>query len=50
MALQNSARETRGVPTLGGARDKKYVWRPLEANVLYWRKYLRHCWDFSATS
>jgi len=23
-------------------------WRPLGANVLCWRKCLRHCWDFSA--
>ena len=34
---------------------KKQVWRPhvrtwdlSEANILYWKKYLRHCWDFSA--
>jgi len=38
------------------ARGKKQVWRPLirtygfsDENVLYLRKYLRHCWDFSAT-
>jgi len=41
----------RGVP--GSA--KKQVWRPnvrawvfWEPNALYWREYLRHCWDFSA--
>ena len=40
---------------LDGARVKMQVWRPhvrnwglLEANLLYWRKYLWHCWDFSA--
>jgi len=37
--------KTRGVTRLGGARGKKQVWRP---NVLYWRKYLWPCWDFSA--
>jgi len=46
---------SRGVTRLDGARGKKQVWRPRvrtyglsEANVLYWRKYLWHCWDFSA--
>ena len=41
---------------LDGARGKKKVWRPYvriwglsEANVLYWRKCLWHCWDFSAS-
>jgi len=24
------------------------TWGLSEANVLYWRKYLQHCWDFSA--
>ena len=45
----------RGVTRLNGARDKKQVWRPhdrtrglSEANVLYWRIYVWHCWDFSA--
>jgi len=45
----------RGVTRLDGARDKKQVLRPhiwnwglSEANVLYGRKYLWHCWDFSA--
>jgi len=45
----------RGVTRLDGARGKKQVWRPhvrtwvfTEANVLYRRKYLWHCWDFSA--
>ena len=45
----------RGVTRLDGARGKKQVWRPhvrtwglSEANSLYWRKYLWHCWDFSA--
>jgi len=40
---------------LDGARGKKQVWRPYvrtwgisEANLLYRRKYLWHCWDFSA--
>jgi len=44
-----------GVTRLDGARGKKQVWRPRvrtwglsEANLLYWRKYLWHCWDFSA--
>jgi len=42
-----------GVTRLDGARVKKQVWCPhvrtwglSEANVLYWRKYLWHCWDF----
>ena len=45
----------RGVTRLDGARGKNKVWCShvqswglSEANVLYWRKYLRHCWDFSA--
>jgi len=45
----------RGVTRLDGARRKKQFWRPhvrtwglSEVNVLYWRKYLWHCWDFSA--
>ena len=45
----------RGVTRLDGAWGKKQVWRPhvqtwglSEANVLRWRKYLWHCWDFSA--
>jgi len=45
----------RGVTRLHGARGKKQVWRSRvwtwslsEANVLYWRKYLWHCWDFLA--
>jgi len=45
----------RGVTRLDGTRGKKHVWRPRgwtwalsEANLLYWRKYLWHCWDFSA--
>ena len=44
-----------GVPRLDGAQGKKQVWRPhvqswslSEANVLYWRKYLWHWWDFLA--
>jgi len=44
-----------GVTRLNGARGKKQVWRPSvrtwrlsEANPLHWRKYLWHCWDFSA--
>ena len=47
----------RSVTRLDGTRGKKQVWCPniqnwglLEANVLYWRKYLSHCWDFSALS
>jgi len=47
----------RGVTRLDGTHGKKQVWRPniqnwglLEANVLYWRKYLSHCWDFFALS
>jgi len=43
----------RGVTKLDGARGKKQVWRPYvrtwglsEANVLYWREYLWHCWNF----
>jgi len=50
-------RLTRGVTRLDGARGKKQVCRPhiwtwdlSEANVLYWRKYLWHCWDFSTPS
>jgi len=46
--------DTRGVTRLDGARGKKQVWRPRgrtwglwEANVLYWRKYLWYCWEFS---
>ena len=46
----------RGVTRLDGARGKKQVWRPhvrtwdlSETNVLYWRKYLWNCWDFSAS-
>jgi len=46
----------RGATRLDGARGKKQVWRPhvwtwglSEANVLYWRKYLWHCWDFSVS-
>jgi len=42
-----------GVTRLGGARSKKKVWRlPVrtwglsEENVLWWRKYLWHCWAF----
>ena len=44
-----------GVMRLDGSLGKKQVWRPhvrtwglSEANVLYWRKYLWHCWDFFA--
>jgi len=46
----------RGVTRLDGARDEKQLWHPhirtwalSGANVLYWRKYLWHFWDFSAT-
>ena len=45
----------RGIPRLDGVRGKKEVWRHhfriwglLGANVLFWRKYLQHYWDFSA--
>ena len=45
----------RGVTRLDGARGKIQVWRPHfrtwglpEANVLYWRMYVWHCWDFLA--
>ena len=45
----------RGATRLDGARGKKQVWRPhvrnwdlSEVNVLYWRKYLWHCWDLLA--
>ena len=45
----------RGVTRFDGARGKKLVWCPhirtwgiSEANVLYWRKNLWHCWDFPA--
>jgi len=45
----------RGVTRLDGARCKKPVWRPRvwtwdlsEASLLYWRKYLWYCCDFSA--
>ena len=44
-----------GVTRLDGVRCKKQIWRPYvrnwglaEVNVLHWRKYLWHCWDFSA--
>jgi len=44
---------TRDVTRLDGARGKKQVCRPCvrawgisESNVLYWRKYLWHCWGF----
>jgi len=44
-----------GATRLDGARGHKQAWRPYirnwglsEAYVLYWRKYLWHCWDFSA--
>ena len=47
----------RGVSRLDGARGKQQVWRThvrtwdiSGANVLYWRKYLWHCWDFMAPS
>ena len=50
-------RSSRGVTRLDGTRGKRQVWRPYvrtwdlsEANVLYWRKYLWHCWDFMAPS
>ena len=45
----------RGVTRLDGARGKMQVRRPHfrarglpEANVLYWRMYVWHCWDFLA--
>jgi len=48
---------TRAITRLDGARGRKQVWRPyvrswglLEANLLYWRKCMWHCWDFSAPS
>ena len=47
--------DTRGVTRLDGVRGKNQIWRPhnwiwglMEANLLYWRKYLWHCWKFSA--
>ena len=47
----------RGVMWLDGARGKKQVWGLhvrtwglSEANVLCWRKYLRHWWEFSAST
>ena len=47
--------QIRGVTRLDGARGKQKVrrthvrlWGLSEANVLYRRKYLWHCWDFSA--
>jgi len=43
----------REVTRLDGAWGKKQVWRPhvwtwglSEANVLFWKKCLWHCWDF----
>ena len=49
------APHARDVTRLDGARDNKQVWCPhvrtwglSEAIVLYWRKYLWHCWAFSA--
>ena len=45
----------RGVTRLDGAWGKKQLWLPhiwiwslMEANWLYWRKYLWHCWISSA--
>ena len=45
----------RGVTRLEGAWGKNQIccphvrtWGLSEANVLHWRKYLWHCWDFSA--
>ena len=45
----------RAVTRFDGARGKKQVWRPhvrtwdlSEANILYWRQYLWHCWVLSA--
>ena len=29
-------------------RSRVGTWRLLKANALYWRKYLWHCWDFTA--
>jgi len=53
--LENCTPTRRGVTRLDGARGKKQVWCPhvqtwdlLDANLLYWKKYLWHCWDFSA--
>jgi len=47
----------RNVTRLDGTRDGRQVWHPFvwtwvlsEANVLCWKKYLWHCWDFSAPS
>ena len=55
--LKIDCRAVRGVARLDGARGKKQVGRPCvrtwgfsKVNVLYWRKYLWHCWDFSAPS
>jgi len=46
---------TKSVTRLDGARGKKQIWRPhvrtwglSEAIVLHWRRYLWHCWAFSA--
>jgi len=36
----------RGVLRLDGTQGKKQVWYHLEANMLYWKKYLQHYWDF----
>jgi len=53
--IKNQFLEGKGVTRLHGARSKKQVWRPhgriwvlSKANLLYWKKYLWHCWDFSA--
>jgi len=53
-ADQTRTETARAVPRSDGARGKKRVWRPhvrnwdlSEANVLHWRKYLWHYWDFS---
>jgi len=47
----------RDVTRLDGVRSKNQVWRPnfrtwglSAANVLYWKKYLWHCWDLPAPS
>ena len=41
--------KNRGVMTSDGACLNLRSWGPSKANALYWRKYLWHCWDFSAT-
>ena len=37
-----------GAPMVEVWRPHEQIWVLSKANLLYWRKYLWHCWDFSA--